>query len=121
MTGHHEKKGYAAVLATIVIWSTPSLFQFYLNRYYDPFAQNFYRYSVAFIAILPLAMARFRRRSRGFIRRLGQFIACALRACSVPPSIRSARADPRAARQVNPRRNSGASNKHRTPEQGERR
>ena len=62
MTGHHEKKGYAAVLATIVIWSTPSLFQFYLNRYYDPFAQNFYRYSVAFIAILPLAMARFRRR-----------------------------------------------------------
>src|SRR6478672_1305164 len=62
MTGHHEKKGYAAVLATIVIWSTPSLFQFYLNRYYDPFAQNFYRYSVAFIAVLPLAMARFRRR-----------------------------------------------------------
>jgi len=62
MTGHHEKKGYAAVLATIVIWSTQSLFQFYLNRYYDPFAQNFYRYSVAFIAILPLAMARFRRR-----------------------------------------------------------
>src|SRR6185503_2319357 len=62
MTGHHEKKGYAAVLATIVIWLTPSLFQFYLNRYYDPFAQNFYRYSVAFIAILPLAMARFRRR-----------------------------------------------------------
>ena len=61
MTGHHEKKGYAAVLATIVIWSTPSLFQFYLNRYYDPFAQNFYRYSVAFIAVLPLAVARFRR------------------------------------------------------------
>ena len=28
-----------------LIWSTPSLFQFYLNRYYDPFAQNFYRYS----------------------------------------------------------------------------
>ena len=60
MTGYHEKKGYAAVLATIVIWSTPSLFQFYLNRYYDPFAQNFYRYSVAFLAVLPLALARFR-------------------------------------------------------------
>jgi drug/metabolite transporter (DMT)-like permease len=53
--------GYAAVFATVLIWSTPSLFQFYLNRYYDPFAQNFYRYSVAFLAILPLALSRFRR------------------------------------------------------------
>ena len=53
MTRHHEKKGYAAVFATILIWSTPSLFQFYLNRYYDPFAQNFYRYSIAFLAVLP--------------------------------------------------------------------
>ncbi|MEO5753648.1 MAG: DMT family transporter [Chthoniobacterales bacterium] len=61
MTRHQEKKGYAAVLATILIWSTPSLFQFYLNRYYDPFAQNFYRYSIAFLAVLPLALYRFRR------------------------------------------------------------
>src|SRR5437763_301493 len=37
-------EGYAAVFATIVIWSTPSLFQYYLNRYYDPWAQNFYRF-----------------------------------------------------------------------------
>src|SRR5438034_10393076 len=55
-------EGYGALFATVVIWSTPSLFQFYLNRYYDPFAQNFYRYSVAFLAILPLALYRFRRR-----------------------------------------------------------
>ena len=55
-------EGYAAVFATILIWSTPSLFQFYLNRYYDPFAQNFYRYSVACLAILPLAILRFRQR-----------------------------------------------------------
>jgi drug/metabolite transporter (DMT)-like permease len=53
--------GYAAVFATVLIWSTPSLFQFYLNRYYDPFSQNFYRYSIAFLAILPLAFFRFRR------------------------------------------------------------
>ena len=57
-----EKKGYAALLVTVFIWSTPSLFQFYLNRYYDPFAQNFYRYSVASLAILPLVIVRFRRR-----------------------------------------------------------
>ncbi len=47
-------EGYAAVLATILIWSTPSLFQYYLNRYYDPWAQNFYRYLVACVSIAPL-------------------------------------------------------------------
>lgn len=56
-----KSEGYAAVLATILIWSTPSLFQFYLNRYYDPFAQNFYRYSVGCLAILPFAIYRFRQ------------------------------------------------------------
>jgi drug/metabolite transporter (DMT)-like permease len=65
MTRHQQRKGYAALFATIAIWSTPSLFQFYLNRYYDPFAQNFYRYSVAFLAVLPLALTRFRRRGPG--------------------------------------------------------
>jgi drug/metabolite transporter (DMT)-like permease len=62
MTRPHQKKGYAAVFATILIWSTPSLFQFYLNRFYDPFAQNFYRYSIACLAILPLALLRFHGR-----------------------------------------------------------
>ena len=45
--------GYAAILTTVVIWSTPSLFQFYLNRFYDPWAQNFYRYAVACLTVLP--------------------------------------------------------------------
>jgi drug/metabolite transporter (DMT)-like permease len=49
-------KGYAAVFATIVIWSMPSLFQFYLNQYYDPWSQNFYRYSVACLAIAPFLL-----------------------------------------------------------------
>src|SRR6266566_412290 len=56
-----RSKGYAAVLATIVIWSTPSLFMYYLNRYYDPWAQNFYRYLVACIAIAPLVIFRIQR------------------------------------------------------------
>jgi drug/metabolite transporter (DMT)-like permease len=51
-------KGYAAVFATVAIWSMPSLFQYYLIRYYDPWAQNFYRYSVAFLAIVPLLFFR---------------------------------------------------------------
>jgi drug/metabolite transporter (DMT)-like permease len=49
-------EGYGAVFATIVIWSTPSLFQYYLIRYYDPWAQNFYRYSVACLAIAPFVV-----------------------------------------------------------------
>src|SRR5713101_1344238 len=54
-------EGYAAVFATIVIWSTPSLFQYYLNRYYDPWAQNFYRYLIACLAIAPLLIYRSQR------------------------------------------------------------
>src|SRR5881392_4103203 len=53
-------EGYAAVFATILIWSTPSLFQYYLNRYYDPWSQNFYRYCVACLAIAPLVIYRIR-------------------------------------------------------------
>src|SRR5947209_2320595 len=54
-------KGYSAVFATVFIWSVPSLFMFYLNRYYDQWAQNFYRYSVACIAIAPLVFYQIHR------------------------------------------------------------
>ncbi|PYK30694.1 MAG: hypothetical protein DME57_06145 [Verrucomicrobia bacterium] len=54
-------KGYAALFATIAIWSVPSLFQFYLNGFYDPWAQNFYRYAVACLAIVPFVLFQFRR------------------------------------------------------------
>ena len=67
-------KRYAAIFATVVIWSTPSLFQFYLNRYYDPWAQNFYRYSVAFLAVLPFVLYRLRRGGPPLDRSL--FLAC---------------------------------------------
>src|SRR5437667_7302441 len=55
-------EGYAAVFATVLIWSTPSLFQYYLNRYYDPWAQNFYRYLVACVSIAPLLIYGMRHR-----------------------------------------------------------
>src|SRR5437016_7122970 len=54
-------RGYAALFASIAIWSMPSLFQCYLVRYYEPFAQNFYRYSVACLAIAPFVFYRVRR------------------------------------------------------------
>ena len=66
-SGKSLSEGYAAIFATVVIWSTPSLFQFYLNRYYDPFAQNFYRYSVAFLTILPFALFVFAGRHRSWM------------------------------------------------------
>ena len=53
--------GHLAIFATVVIWSTPSLFQFYLIPYYEPWSQNFYRYLVAFLAVLPFVLVRFRR------------------------------------------------------------
>jgi drug/metabolite transporter (DMT)-like permease len=67
-------KGYAAVFATVVIWSMPSLFQYYLNRYYEPWSQNFYRYSVACVAIAPLVFYRFGRREPPLDRRA--FLLC---------------------------------------------
>lgn len=66
--------GYAAIFATVLIWSTPSLFQFYLIRYYEPWAQNFYRYSVGFIAVLPFVL--YRRRRSGPRLDASIFLAC---------------------------------------------
>jgi drug/metabolite transporter (DMT)-like permease len=54
-------QGYVALLTTVLIWSMPSLFQYYLNRFYDPWAQNFYRYSVACLAIAPFVFYHVRR------------------------------------------------------------
>src|SRR3982751_2718386 len=64
-------RGYTALFATIVIWSAPSLFQFYLNRFYDPWAQNFYRYAVACLAIIPFVLFQFRRGPKIDIRAVG--------------------------------------------------
>ena len=73
-TGARFSKGYAAVLATVAIWSLPSLFQFYLNRFYDPWAQNFYRYFVAWLTILPFLFFTFRRGGVALDR--AAFLAC---------------------------------------------
>src|SRR5438270_608978 len=64
-------RGYAAVFATVAIWSLPSLFLFYLNRFYDPWSQNFYRYAVACLAIVPFVLFQFLRGSRIDIRAVG--------------------------------------------------
>jgi drug/metabolite transporter (DMT)-like permease len=60
MTKERFSAGYFAIFATVIIWSTPSLFQFYLIPYYEPWSQNFYRYLVGFFAVLPFVLLRFR-------------------------------------------------------------
>src|SRR3954467_3789428 len=69
--------GYLAVFATVVIWSTPSLFQFYLIRYYEPWSQNFYRYLVAFLFVLPFVFLRFQAKD-------GRLNGAAFVACLIP-------------------------------------
>ena len=69
-------RGYSAVFATIAIWSVPSLFQFYLNRFYDPWSQNFYRYAVACLAIIPFVLLQFSRGPKIDLR--------AVTACLIP-------------------------------------
>jgi drug/metabolite transporter (DMT)-like permease len=63
-------QGYSAIVGTILIWSTPSLFMFYLNRFYDPYAQNFYRYSIACLAVVPFVLYPFERKGAPLHRRL---------------------------------------------------
>src|SRR5207244_7080081 len=62
---------YAAVFGTVGIWSLPSLFLFYLNRLYDPWSQNFYRYDVACLAIVPFVLFQFRRGPKIDMRAVG--------------------------------------------------
>ena len=47
---------------------------FFLNRFYDPYAQNFYRYSIACIAVLPFALYPFERKAAPLTGRL--LLAC---------------------------------------------
>jgi drug/metabolite transporter (DMT)-like permease len=72
----HLSRGYGAVFATIAIWSAPSLFQFYLNRFYDPWAQNFYRYAAACLAIIPFVLFQWGRGPKIDVR--------AVMACLIP-------------------------------------
>ena len=70
-------KGYGAIAATVLIWSTPSLFLFYLNRFYDPYAQNLCRYGIACLAVWPFVFWA----SRGVAVRLDSRL---LLACFIP-------------------------------------
>jgi Permeases of the drug/metabolite transporter (DMT) superfamily len=46
-------RGRLALLATVVIWSSPPVFQYWLAGPFDPWTQNFYRYLAGFLVIVP--------------------------------------------------------------------
>ena len=79
-------RGYAAVFGTVAIWSLPSLFLFYLNRFYDPWSQNFYRYAVACLAIVPFVLFQFRRGPKIDIRAVGLCLMLNWAAATEPKS-----------------------------------
>lgn len=62
---HSKSAGFYALLATIIIWSTPALFQYWLHDYFDVWTQNFYRYLAAIAVILPMAWRSLKRESSG--------------------------------------------------------
>jgi drug/metabolite transporter (DMT)-like permease len=52
----HLWRGRLALAATVVIWSTPPLFQFWLAASYDAWTQNFYRYAAGFLTMAPFLL-----------------------------------------------------------------
>lgn len=54
-------RGRLALLATVAVWSTPPVFQYWLASAFDPWTQNFYRYAAGLLAMAPfLAWAAWR-------------------------------------------------------------
>lgn len=49
-------RGRLALGAAVVIWSTPAIFQFWLAKTFDPWTQNFYRYAVGFLTMVPFLL-----------------------------------------------------------------
>ncbi len=59
-----RQKGWWALALMLAVWCTPTLFVKYLMPYYDPFAQNFWRYLSSTAMMLPLMVRQLRRDGR---------------------------------------------------------
>ena len=49
-------RGRLALLAAVVIWSSPPIFQYWLASSFDTWTQNFYRYLAGFLAMAPFLL-----------------------------------------------------------------
>lgn len=65
-----------ALALSVVIWSTPTIFQRWLLTEWDVATQNFYRYLVGFLSVLPFAIARARALQLRLTRR--DLLLCAI-------------------------------------------
>lgn len=52
-TARHIWRGRLALAATVLIWSSPPIFQYWLAAPFDAWTQNFYRYSAGFLTMAP--------------------------------------------------------------------
>jgi drug/metabolite transporter (DMT)-like permease len=57
----NRQKGVLALLATVAIWATPTIFVKYLTPYYDAWTQNALRYMSGAALIVPIALWRMRQ------------------------------------------------------------
>lgn len=71
-------RGRLALLATVVIWSSPPVFQYWLAASFDPWTQNFYRYLAGFLVMAPFFVWMGWRSPRSIARR--DWFGCALAA-----------------------------------------
>lgn len=79
----HPWRGRAALAATVLVWSTPPVFQFWLARSFDPWAQNFYRYAAGFAVMAPFVAWMAWRTRRPLTR--WEWVGCA--AASIPNAV----------------------------------
>lgn len=76
MSAKNLWRGRAALAATVVIWSTPPIFQYALSKSFDPWTQNFYRYAAGFVAMAPFLLFAALRSPRRLTGR--EWIGCGL-------------------------------------------
>lgn len=70
--------GRLALLAAVLIWSTPPIFQYWLSGPFDAWVQNFYRYVAGFFTMVPFLAWMAWRAPQGLTR--SEWLGCALAA-----------------------------------------
>lgn len=78
MTNHAVLRGRLALAGAVVIWSTPAIFQFWLAKTFDPWTQNFYRYSAGLLAMTPFVAWSYAKRIAPTDRR--ELVGCVIAA-----------------------------------------
>ena len=76
-------RGRLALAATVLIWSSPPIFQYWLAGPFDAWTQNFYRYAAGFLTMAPFLVWMAWRAPRGMMR--SEWFGCA--AAAAPNAV----------------------------------